>query len=283
MKNKTLSIIMICCSTFYQNFPSEPSSVKRTYDQEKTAELKKTLELENLGQACVLVAAHADPNFQAKWGESTIQRAAFKNHFELCKTCLENGSSANDQERHLKWTPLMRTSSSDIVKLLLRNKADVQKENVEKRTALHFHAFNSNQTGETISLLCNAGCNPDIQDINGDTPLHRVCEDPVAFFPMKAAALMLAECNRTLKNWCNKTAREELQRTHPTQVANFDSIIVATSKVKEIQKTVIELHLPPIFTPIVIAYAGWDPQLETDITEAMKPSRKLLPKVAKII
>lgn len=240
------------------------------YDSEKTGALKKALRDYHLDEARALIKTNADPRTLVL-GESALHRAAFKNHIKLCKTCLKKGFNPNFQEKYVGWTPLMRTSSSAIVALLISSKADVQQQNAEKRTALHFYAYDSNvTTGETISLLHSAGANPDVQDANGDTPLHRACKDPSGFFSMKVAALVVAGCNRTLKNLFDRTARQDLEKFNPTKTAHFDATVAAASEVNATRQDFISKHLPIVFAPVIIAYVGWSPELEADIEKTMK-------------
>lgn len=104
--------------------------------------------------------------------KSILHFACGKDHILCVKTLLRNGASINIKD---KWgmTPLMYclcTENNDIAKLLIsRDKTTLEAQDMHGRSSLHIAVENGHE--EIISLLLESGCDVNIQNVNGLTPL----------------------------------------------------------------------------------------------------------------
>lgn len=276
--------LFVCFSIPYYSLPSEPSAKKQHYDTEKTKVLREAVSLYSLADMPRLIEANADPEAQTILGETVLHAAAFGNDTELCRLALKHNLDPNAED-HLRVTPAMKASSISVLRLLIERGANIHKKSRSGRTALHHHAVFSSpvRTGDTISLLCDEGSDPNTQDDEGDTALHTISTLQDNINQEKLAALCIQGADITLKNKHEQTPREKLQKKvelrllAPGDIAAFDAIVAAATEVRALQQAarnrLIAAHLPPQLTPLVNDYIGglpWNEQCKSEVNMRLK-------------
>uniref|UniRef100_A0A1X7VQA4 Death domain-containing protein n=1 Tax=Amphimedon queenslandica TaxID=400682 RepID=A0A1X7VQA4_AMPQE len=127
--------------------------------------------------ASLLLKAGAETDLKLN-GYTALYLATFDSHHEIVELLLRFNADPNIPADDGA-TPLMIACShrqKKIVKLLLQAGAyvDLQgKDSFNRQTALHIPAFDNNT--EILSLLLNANANVNIQNINGYSPMHFIC------------------------------------------------------------------------------------------------------------
>lgn len=112
-------------------------------------------------------------------GRFAIHSAAFHNNLEEIKRLLSLGAIVNSTDKKMN-TPLHEAarfnlvgSHFDTIEMLLKNGADINAQNDNKYTALHY-LVSEQPNVETVNLLLNSGATVDIKDDLGETPLFKV-------------------------------------------------------------------------------------------------------------
>lgn len=108
----------------------------------------------------------------------SLHWAVIGNQLEMAKYLLSEGAYVEGDDDLGGYTPLMETSSLEMVELLLKNGANVNAKNKFNYTPLHKAVFNfmgadpdEKQYTKIVNLLIEKGANLDAQDGNGTTPL----------------------------------------------------------------------------------------------------------------
>lgn len=205
----------LCSESFASDVKKESSKEVHLYDTAKTKELACALDTNTASLPSIIQQLiekdKADPRTKSQtWGRTALYIAVIKGNAALCRTVLDHGADPN--EKFLfggEETPaIMYASSSDVLATLIEKHADITIKDDDGGTPLHYHASNpSVQTGDTLALLSNAGCNPNAQDKNGNTALHACCQNPLSFNSYKAAALLLTGA-RSVQNKQGKLPRD---------------------------------------------------------------------------
>jgi len=127
---------------------------------------------ENFNSAVIaLINAGGDVDQKGKRGNSILYTAADFGYEEAVRAIVEHGSSLLDYSRPN--TPLLvavARGHSDIVKILLKNGANPDIQNVEGNGPIHFAVRFNNQ--EFVETLIDAGADINLPDWQSFTPLH---------------------------------------------------------------------------------------------------------------
>ena len=114
-----------------------------------------------------------DVNSLGEEGETPLQIAVEKKHDKLAVFLMEKGADTtaiNEYNETLLNTAIMN-DLSETAKILIEKGADV---NAKYSRPLHSAIDNSNF--ELVKLLVEKGCDVNTKDINGNTPLNRLCK-----------------------------------------------------------------------------------------------------------
>ena len=107
-------------------------------------------------------------------GYSPLHYAARNNHEEICQMLLTKGANPNIYTYSGKSTPLHRAAYMghlNIVKLLLKYKADLDCQDSDGLTPLH-KAYQQRKQ-EVVAVLLESGANTQLLDIHGSSLLVR--------------------------------------------------------------------------------------------------------------
>ena len=152
-------------------------------------------------KVCKLLDSGLDVNAIVKGRSkfSLLQSASFYGHAEVVKLLLNKGAEVNKQDID-RMTPLHYASCRghmEIVNLLLNNGANVNAKDYDGRTPLHYASSGSH--AEIVKLLLERGADINAQDDWGDTSLH--CASRLR--KIEVAALLLAKgADVDMKNDC---------------------------------------------------------------------------------
>lgn len=116
-----------------------------------------------------LLGAGADPNRARKTGETPLMTAAYTGNLELVQLLLDHGADVNAASLETKQTALMWAVSqkhADIVRALIRAKADVSARSAGGFSALLFAARQGDLQSATILLDAGADANDRGRDNN---------------------------------------------------------------------------------------------------------------------
>jgi ankyrin repeat protein len=105
--------------------------------------------------------------------EESLSKAVLSGDINVVKNSMEKGGSVSERDAQFGTSPLHVAAvfgHTEIVKLLLRNKADVNAKDKEGETPLLAALVNGHS--DIGELLVNKGAKVDIKDKNGWTPLH---------------------------------------------------------------------------------------------------------------
>ena len=123
--------------------------------------------------AFALLAAGADANLTCELlNESVMHKAAEKGHADILRAAIEHGADTNVVDRY-GGTPLLKAVESNEVKaigVLVEAGADIDRRIAGYQSVVHVAAFN--RVAEALIALSKHGADFNIQDIEGETPLH---------------------------------------------------------------------------------------------------------------
>ena len=115
-----------------------------------------------------------DPNSTNKNNQTALHLASENDHKNVSKYLLTH-AKCNPNLRDISGnTPLYVASQNgdlECVKLIIETSVDLNMTNESNRTALHIACINGHK-GIVEYLLTHAKCNPEVRDINGNTPLY---------------------------------------------------------------------------------------------------------------
>ncbi|XP_068717034.1 serine/threonine-protein phosphatase 6 regulatory ankyrin repeat subunit A-like [Montipora capricornis] len=121
----------------------------------------------------LLLENKADVDIQGEYGETPLYKAVRQKDVPLVKLLLENKADVNIRDRWAGGTPLHKAVTQKdvpLVKLLLENKAIVNlPDGAEGNTPLHLCALYG--LSEISQLLIKSGCNINLRNYSGETPL----------------------------------------------------------------------------------------------------------------
>ncbi len=148
----------------------------------------KNLQIHPLHDACShrnvtavkqLIHKGANVNVLDKNEYTPLHHVCFWNYFEIARLLIEHGADVNISTKKFKTTPLhfaclyAEKKNSSIVELLLKNNANVNAQNFEENTPLHFAV--QKEYIEIVKLLLSVdGIDAFHKNIYGQTPLDLV-------------------------------------------------------------------------------------------------------------
>jgi len=139
---------------------------------------------------------------------SALHWAVISDQVAMAKYLLDEGAKIEGNDDLGGYTPLMETSLSDMVQLLVKRGANVNAKNKFSYTPLHKAVFSfiegkrkENDCEKIINLLLEKGANVDAQDGNGNTPLMAAVQK------INAAKILVAKgANVNIQNTNGETA-----------------------------------------------------------------------------
>ncbi len=247
--------------------PAKPFFNNASYP---TARLKLLLTLDydiNRTEILSLLGHKADPNVtEGDVSGLILHKAVRRNDFDVVEKALAGGADPNVIDETGS-SLLMHTECPRIAQCLLDAKANPAFVNKDGENHLHTAVHKS---FELMAILCNAQVDPNKRDtIRGNTPIHRLFSRSimVSDFGKKAAALLLAGGDPTIKNYLGKT---------PLEVANIGHITVAEAMIKacpSVKKEREEYYkhmthylnerFPKPITQLALTYVGQQPVDDT--------------------
>lgn len=128
----------------------------------------------NIDLVNALIVMGADLSWEGKYGGTPLYSAVSNNNKEIVQMLLEAGADSN-QKAQGKYYPLIRACDKyrpnlEIINLLFEYGADPNIQDNDGNTPLHIAVENA--SSEIIELLISKGADPNIQDNIGNTPLH---------------------------------------------------------------------------------------------------------------
>ena len=120
-----------------------------------------------------LLKAKADVNGQDEDSATALYMASSNGDFRIVNKLLSFGANPNTFVKGTKWTPLIVASANghiDVVKSLLKAKADTHYQDVYGKTALHA-AVQCNHVDIVNELIIQANVNPTLTTTDGETVL----------------------------------------------------------------------------------------------------------------
>jgi ankyrin repeat protein len=135
-----------------------------------------------VGIARLLLEHGVDVNAQTKNLFTPLHWAAFKGRLEIAQLLLDHGANAKAESRvhetalHIVSRGEFDTQEQgvEIARLLMKFGVDIHAQDKDKDTALHSAAFSGRP--EITRLLLDHGANPNVENDQGSTPLHRVSQ-----------------------------------------------------------------------------------------------------------
>ena len=122
-----------------------------------------------------LLVARANPNSYNQGRETLLTRTCRgdrSHHEDLVRALLEYKGLVDTQERDSGQTALMKVSTHGITKLLIKNNAQINIQDLWGRTALHHAIVNRNHSHDRAKVLLDAGANIFLKDVAG----KRLCD-----------------------------------------------------------------------------------------------------------
>ena len=121
----------------------------------------------------VLLAAGANPNVQGIDGSTAVLLASLGGCYTAAEFLLKSNANPNLPDSD-GWTPLTvacQEGHHRLVSLLVHNEVDPNIVNKKNGTSALMQA-SENGHYKIVEFLLSIGCNPDLQNIDGDTPMH---------------------------------------------------------------------------------------------------------------
>ncbi|KAK3599547.1 hypothetical protein CHS0354_035781 [Potamilus streckersoni] len=132
-------------------------------------------------------------------GVAPLHLAAHKGHISITRILLDAGANLEVKDIQGENTPFMFSldgENEELALFFIDKGADVFIKNKLNRTALHFAAFKN--LAKVIKVLLDRGVDINIQDIEGDTPLHDAINqrhDTAAALLIQHQSLDMSICN----------------------------------------------------------------------------------------
>lgn len=107
-----------------------------------------------------------------KNGYNTLLDACEKDLTDICLLLIENGEDVNVQDGDQLFTPLMHAVNNGneiLVKKLVESKADLNIQDVDGNTALHYAVLAENEY--IVRILLNANAHQDLRNAENQTAL----------------------------------------------------------------------------------------------------------------
>jgi len=121
-----------------------------------------------------LVNCSANVNEKNLSGVTPLAKAVDSGHLSAVECLLRHGADSNiaDNSGNPPLVKATKNGRADLVRCLIETgRADVDRQNIEKSTALHEAALKGNK--EIVDLLLEAGAKPDVRNLQGKTALLR--------------------------------------------------------------------------------------------------------------
>lgn len=151
----------------------------------------------------LLVRAQSKVNMRYRSGKTALHFAAIRGQDKCVSILVEAGADidAVDDEGN---TPLLAAAkncrhTSMAMKQLVKSRCKLDVQDQQLRTALHHTSYKAMGT----ELLLSAGAHPDIQDVDGNAPIHLAA---IEGFDTIVCCLLTYNCNPNLINKMNKMA-----------------------------------------------------------------------------
>lgn len=160
--NKYSSIKNMMLLMFILLFNLSAFSQKEVFDVFRTGSIEEVTKLYNEDN-CVVNKINED-------GYSALTLASYSGNEEIVAFLVDKVETVNGNSKY--GSPLMAATvkgNINIVKLLLKHKADVAIADANKITALHYAAMFKSK--EIVKLLINAGADANLKDSNGKSAL----------------------------------------------------------------------------------------------------------------
>ncbi|KNC81058.1 hypothetical protein SARC_06600 [Sphaeroforma arctica JP610] len=127
----------------------------------------------HLEMCVMLMSQGADPSIRDNQGYNALLLAAQFGHSSLCAYLVAKGvdihSTDPDGRTSLMWAAY-RVFTADTIRTLLALKADIDRQDNTRNTALHWACFNGNSA--TVRELVNSGARVDLRNDKNQTPLE---------------------------------------------------------------------------------------------------------------
>lgn len=140
----------------------EKEKVKERYF-DLPSQLAQAVEKHDDYEVARLLQSGVNPNIIMRWGTPLLNHAVYYGYTRIADLLLSKGADANGNEKAIPLHTAVIANHPEIVKLLLKAHADVNKQNKQGQTALML-AVEYNHP-EIIKVLLQAGANRELQNI----------------------------------------------------------------------------------------------------------------------
>lgn len=168
-------LFLVASFFIYELFAMNATQLFRQVQQELEAEKVKDRYIDLPDQLVQAVYKHDDyevarllqsgvnPNILTRWGMPLLNHAVYYGYTLIVDLLLSKGADANGNEKAIPLHTAVIANQPEIVHLLLKAQADVNKQNKQGQTALMV-AVEYNHP-EIIKLLLQAGANRELQNM----------------------------------------------------------------------------------------------------------------------
>jgi ankyrin repeat protein len=196
------TILFLSSPEIIQELISRNANLDHQDDEKKTA-LHCTWCLETVR---LLLRSGANPNIQDEEGNTPLNRPILHGDAAVIDALINAGGDVNIPNKRGN-TPLHSHWNPQIIARLIQAGAKLNARNTHQQTPAHLLAIDSSISTDSLNKLLAAGAEVDVQDDQGNTPLHEaVCREGYCLRPYrKTTALLNRGANPSIENHAHQT------------------------------------------------------------------------------
>ena len=121
----------------------------------------------------------ADPNVQDQYGHRPLHYAARINNVQSIRILIDHGADPDLTDRfgHPPLIHALRKRHKAAIRALLDNGANPGFQHTQSGLSFLHYAVSNNDHGNALLLIIKKGADPDLQDKDGNTPLHHALKN----------------------------------------------------------------------------------------------------------
>ena len=177
--------------------------------------------IDDLNNVRFLLENGAEPNIPNKYGKLPLHEAVRQGYKDTVRLLLRYGADPDMLDNDGNTSLWHVGDRVDILRLLIANGANLEFQNMKKETILHQAVLDNNEA--VVRVLLYAGMDPNIQDINGDTPLHDTVVN-MSPHPKIINLLLKHDADPTIRNKEGDTP-SDIARSYDSYLYNFGQLL----------------------------------------------------------